>query len=95
MSHAIDEDMKAAVVSDEHREHSGHATDGNIHYGTAEALNEALEAAGGVPNPWHRNHIKLYALCGIVYFCSTMIGTLCLSVNSHGDDANHDTISRI
>jgi hypothetical protein len=35
-----------------------------------------LSAIGGVPNPWGRGHIQLYAMCMVIYLCSTMNGML-------------------
>lgn len=38
------------------------------------AMETALDASGGAPNPWGRGHIQLYLCCLVIYLCSTMNG---------------------
>lgn len=40
------------------------------------AMESALDASGGAPNPWGRGHIQLYLCCMLIYLCSTMNGKL-------------------
>ena len=40
------------------------------------AIAATLQDADAVPDPWGPGYIRLYMICFIVYFCSTMNGEL-------------------
>jgi hypothetical protein len=40
------------------------------------AIATTLDNANAIPNAWGSGHVRLYMICFIVYFCSTMGGKL-------------------
>lgn len=66
---------KTAPDHSEHHEHD-HDWISKSPDDPAAAMESALDASGGAPNPWGRGHIQLYLSCMLIYLCSTMNGNL-------------------
>lgn len=65
------------TAPDHHEHHEDdHASISKAPADSSAAMESALDASGGAPNPWGRGHIQLYLCCMIIYLCSTMNGNL-------------------